>query len=207
MIRKLLTSALSQRLATIALAIIIVGVGVWSYSQLKVEAYPDVADTEVQIITKYPGRASEEVEQQITVPLERALNSVPRVETRRSKTIFGLSVIYLTFEDGTDDYFARQQVLEKMKDAGLPDGVTPEIAPLSTPVGEIFRYVVEGTEKYSPMDLRTFQDWTIVPKLLQVPGVADVVTFGGLVKQFHIITSPENLKRYNLTLQNVVDAV
>lgn len=207
MIRKLLTFALSQRLVTFGFALAIIGIGIFAMLQLKIEAYPDVADTEVVVVSKFNGRAAEEVEQQVTVPLERALNSVPRVTERRSKTIFGLSVIHLTFEDGTDDYFARQQVLEKLRDADLPDGVAPELAPLSTPVGEIFRYVVEGNGKQSPMELRTLQDWTIVPRLLQVPGVADVVNFGGLVQQFHILTSPERLQRYNLTLQNVIDAV
>jgi cobalt-zinc-cadmium resistance protein CzcA len=207
MIRRLLTFALNQRLITFGLALAIIGIGIFSMLQLKIEAYPDVADTEVVVISKFDGRAAEEVEQQVTVPLERALNGVPRVAERRSKTIFGLSVIHLTFEDGTDDYFARQQVLEKLRDADLPEGVSPELAPLSTPVGEIFRYVVEGNGKQSPMELRTLQDWTIVPQLLQVPGVADVVNFGGLVQQFHILTSPEKLQRYNLTLQNVIDAV
>ncbi|HVZ39129.1 MAG TPA: CusA/CzcA family heavy metal efflux RND transporter [Candidatus Kapabacteria bacterium] len=207
MIRKLITFALTQRLATFAISMVILGIGVWALTQLKIEAYPDVADTEVVVVTKFDGRAAEEVEQQVTVPLERALNNVPRVSDRRSKTIFGLSVIHITFDEGTDDYFARQQVLEKLRDADLPDGVTPELAPLSTPVGEIFRYVIEGDAHYSAMDLRTLQDWEVVPRLLQVPGVADVVNFGGLVKQFHILTTPERLEHYNLTLQNVVDAV
>ncbi|MEP7218835.1 MAG: CusA/CzcA family heavy metal efflux RND transporter, partial [Bacteroidota bacterium] len=207
MIRKILSFALHQRLATFALALVVIGLGVWCCLQLKIEAYPDVADTEVVVITKYDGRAAEEVEHQITIPIERALNSVPRVSDRRSKTIFGLSVIHLTFDEGTDDYFARQQVLEKLRDADLPDGVSPELAPLSTPVGEIYRYVIEGSDAHSPMDLRTIQDWTVIPRILQVPGVADVVNFGGLVRQYHILTSPDKLKSYNLTLQNVIDAV
>src|SRR5512135_2016554 len=158
MIRKLLVFALSQRLATLAFTLIVVAAGVWSWIVLQKEAYPDVGDTQVTVITLFPGRAATEVEQQITEPLERALNAVPRVLTRRSKTIFGLSVIQLTFEDGVDDYFARQRVVEKFGDAELPDGVQPSLGPLSGPVGEIFRYVIEGSEKYSPMELRTLQD-------------------------------------------------
>ena len=207
MIRQLLIFALNHRAATLGLTACLVVAGIWSWSVLRKEAYPDVGDTQVTVITQFSGRAAAEVEQQVTQPLERALNGVPRVIERRSKTIFGLSVIQLTFEDGTDDYFARQRVLEKLGDAILPDGVNPALGPLTGPVGEIFRYVIEATDEHTPMELRTLQDWVVIPKMLQVPGVADVINFGGLVKQYHVITSPEILPRYNLTLQNVIDAV
>ncbi|HTY09575.1 MAG TPA: CusA/CzcA family heavy metal efflux RND transporter [Bacteroidota bacterium] len=207
MIRKLLASALNQRFATLSLVAAIIGVGIWSWETLKKEAYPDIGDTQVTVITLFPGRAAEEVEQQVTLPIERALNAVPNVISRRSKTIFGLSVIELTFEDGTDDYFARQRVLEKLNDAVLPDGVSPSLGPLTGPVGEIFRYVIEADQSFTPMELRTLQDWVVTPRLLQVPGVADVVNFGGLVKQYHVITSPDRLLRYNLSVQNVIDAI
>ena len=207
MIRNLLGFALNQRYATLASVFVVIVLGIWSWINLEKEAYPDVGDTQVTVITLFPGRAAEEVEQQVTLPIERALNAVPRVISRRSKTIFGLSVIELTFEDGTDDYFARQRVLEKLNDATLPDGVSPSLGPLTGPVGEIFRYVVESDENHTPMDLRTLQDWVIIPRLLQVSGVADVVNFGGLVKQYHVITSPEKLQRYNLSVQNVIDAI
>ncbi len=207
MIRRLLGFALSQRLTTITIVVAVVITGIWSWTVLKKEAYPDIGDTQVEVITTYPGQAAQDVEQQVTLPLERALNGVPRVIDRRSKTIFGLSVIDLTFEDGTDDYFARQQVLEKLNDAVLPDGVQPTLGPLTGPVDEIFRYVIQATDRYTPMQLRTLQDWEIIPRLLQVPGIADVVNFGGLVKQYQVITTPENLFRYNLTLQNLIDAI
>src|SRR5512136_1564443 len=207
MIRLLLSFSLKQRIATMVFVLAIIVAGTVSWVQLRKEAYPDVGDTQVTVITQFPGRAAEEVEQQITLPIERALNAVPMVIDRRSKTIFGLSVIQLTFADGTDDYFARQRVLEKLGDATLPDGVNPSLGPLTGPVGEIFRYVIESTDEHTPMELRTMQDWVIIPKLLQVPGVADVINFGGLVKQYHVITSPEQLQRHNLTLQNVIDAI
>ena len=207
MIRRLLAFALNQRLVTLVLVLACIGIGIWAWIDLKKEAYPDIGDTQVTVITQFPGRAAEEVEQQITLPIERALNGVPRVIARRSKTIFGLSVLQLTFEDGVDDYFARQRVLEKLNDAILPDGINPSLGPLTGPVGEIFRYVIEATDDYTPMELRTLQDWVIIPRLLQVPGVADVVNFGGLVKQFHVITSPDRLVRYNLGLQQVMDAI
>ncbi len=207
MIRKLLSFSLNQRLATITIVVCFIAAGIYSWIELKKEAYPDVGDTQVEVITTYPGQAAQDVEQQVTLPIERVLNGVPRVINRRSKTIFGLSVIDLTFEDGTDDYFARQQVLEKLNDAVLPPGVNPSLGPLTGPVDEIFRYVIESNVNYTPMQLRTLQDWEIIPRFLQVPGVADVVNFGGLVQQYHVITSPEKLFRYNLTLQNVIDAI
>ncbi|MDP4175088.1 MAG: CusA/CzcA family heavy metal efflux RND transporter [Bacteroidota bacterium] len=207
MLRKFVNFALEQRYLTIALALMLVGLGIWAYSQLKVEAYPDVADVEVVIVSQFAGRAAEEVEQQVTLPLERELNSIPHLLTRRSKTIFGLSVIDLTFDNKVDDYFARQLVLEKLRDVDLPDGVQPQLGPLSTPVGEIYRYVLDAPEAVSSMELRTTQDWVIVPKLLQVPGVADVVTFGGLVRQFHIIVNPQKLQDYGLTVSQLMDII
>ncbi len=144
MIAQLLRFALRQRFVTVLLGLTLIGVGLWAFSQLKIEAYPDISDTQVVAITLYPGRAAEEVEQQVTVPIERALNSVPNVIARRSRTIFGLSVVELTFDYGTNDYFARQVVLEKLRDADLPEGVMPSLGPLSTPIGELYRYTLSG---------------------------------------------------------------
>src|SRR5436309_5781880 len=152
MIAQLLRFALNQRFVMIALSLGLIGMGVYSFRQLKVEAYPDISDTQAIVITLYPGHAAEEVETQVTVPIERALNSTPDVIARRSRTIFGLSVVELTFAYGTNDYFARQVVLEKMRDATLPDGVVPTLGPLSTPIGELYRYSIEGTN--DAMELR-----------------------------------------------------
>ena len=129
MIAKLLRFALQQRFVMIVLSLGLIALGVYSFRQLKIEAYPDISDTQAVVITLYPGHAAEEVEQQVTVPIERALNSVPNVIARRSRTIFGLSVVELTFAYGTDDYFARAVVLEKLRDATLPDNVTPTLGP------------------------------------------------------------------------------
>ena len=170
MIAKLLPAALHQRFLSVLMGIGLIGLGVWAYSQLKIEAYPDISDTQVVVITLFPGHAAEEVEQQISVPIERALNSVPKVIARRSRTIFGLSVVELTFAYGTDDYFARQVVLEKLRDAVIPDGVEPTLGPLSTPIGELYRYTLES-ENPDPVRLRELEDWVIEPRLLQVPGV------------------------------------
>ena len=207
MLDLLIRFALRRRFLVIALAALLVAAGAVSWTSLKLEAYPDVADTEVVIITTYNGRAAEEVEQQVTIPIERAVNGVARVTARRSRTIFGLSVVKLGFDEGTDDYFARQQVLEKLKDAQLPDGAIPTLGPLSTPVGEILRYIVEGDGTQSVIELRELQDWVITPRLLQAPGVADITNFGGLVRQFQVIINPTQLDRYGITLQQVADAI
>jgi len=209
MIRQLVHFAMRQRILTVLAAIAIAIGGVVAYLTLKIEAYPDVADTEVDVITKYPGRAAAEVESQVTIPIERALNAVPRVVNRRSRTMFGLSIVRLTFDEGTEDYFARQQVIEKLRDADIPDGLSPELAPLSTPVGEIFRYVIEAKPgaAITPMDLRTLQDWVVTPKLLQAKGIADVQNFGGLVKQYSVILDPIKLRKFGLTATTVQNAI
>src|SRR5258708_15521873 len=210
MIANVLRFALQQRFVHIVMALALIGLGVWSFLQLKIEAYPDISDTQVVIVTLYPGRAAEEVEQQVTVPIERALNSTPHVIARRSRTIFGLSVVELTFDFGTDDYFARQVVLEKLRDATLPDGVTPTLGPLATPIGELYRYTIESTGESSAVDsmaLRELQDWVIEPILLQVPGTADVVPFGGLVKQYQIEIDPVALDKYNLSISQIATAI
>ncbi len=208
MLTRLVRFALHQRLLVLTLAGVLVVLGAGAWASLKLEAYPDVADTEVAVISTYPGRAAEEVEQQVTIPVERALNGVPGVVSRRSRTIFGLSIVRLTFEEGTDDYFARQQVLEKLKDAELPDGVAPQLGPLSTPVGEILRYVIEDTTgTRSPMELRELQDWVVTPRLLTAPGIADVTNFGGLVRQFHVIVNPALLEKYGITIKDLADKI
>jgi cobalt-zinc-cadmium resistance protein CzcA len=206
MIGRLLRFALQQRFLTISLTIAMIGTGVYCFRQLKVEAYPDISDTQVVVITTSPGHAAEEMEQQITIPIERALNSTPNLIARRSRTIYGLSVVELTFTYDTNDYFARQVVLEKLRDADLPDGVTPDIAPLTTPIGEMYRFRLDGPGK-SDIELRELEDWVVAPRLLQVPGVADVVPFGGLVKQYQVEISPPALSKYGLTVKNVIDAL
>src|SRR5690554_4328733 len=207
MIKNLLLFSLKNRWVVVAASLALMVVGYISFTQLQIDAYPDIADTNVIIVAQYQGRASEEVEQQVPIPIERALQNTPNVLDRRSRTIFGLGVIQLTFKDGTDDYFARQQVMERLATVELPDDVDIELAPLSTAVGEIFRYVVEAPPTFTPMELRDLQDWVIIPYLLQTSGVAEVATFGGALKQFHILTSPDKLRKYNLTVSEVENAV
>ncbi|MCX6599477.1 MAG: CusA/CzcA family heavy metal efflux RND transporter [Acidobacteria bacterium] len=206
MIAQLLRFALAQRFITLLAGLSLVGVGLWAFQQLKIEAYPDISDTQVVIVSQYPGRAAEEVEQQVTIPVERALNSVPNVIARRSRTIFGLSVVELTFAYGTNDYFARQVVLEKLRDATLPDTVSPSLGPLSTPIGELYRYQLTGGGLNS-LQLRELQDWIVTPRFLQVQGVADVTPFGGLVKQYQIQVDPLALSKYGLAISQILTAV
>lgn len=206
MIAQLLRFALKQRFITLLLGITLVGLGLYSFKQLKIEAYPDISDTQVVVVTLFNGRAAEEVEQQVTIPIERALNSAPNVIARRSRTIFGLSVVELTFAYGTDDYFARQVVLEKLRDADLPDGVTPTLGPMSTPIGELYRYTLSGAGG-DTMKLRELQDWVVTPRFLQVPGIADVTPFGGLVKQYQIQVDPLALSKYDLNINQIATAV
>jgi cobalt-zinc-cadmium resistance protein CzcA len=207
MISQILRFALRQRFITLLLCLLLIGFGIWSFEQLKIEAYPDISDTQVEVITTYPGLAAQEMEQQITIPLERALNNAPKLEARRSRTIYGLSIIDLTFAYGTDDYFARQVVNEKLGQVTLPPGVVPSLAPLSTPIGEMYRFTLEGPQGMGEMQLRELEDWVIAPRLLQVSGVADVTPFGGLIKQYQIVIDPALLEKYGLTVNTVVNAV
>ncbi len=206
MIAQMLRFALQQRFITVVLALTLIGMGGWAYTQLKLEAYPDISDTQVVVITTYDGRATEEVEQQVTIPIERALNSTPNVIARRSRTIFGLSVVELTFAYGTNDYFARQVVLEKLRDAVLPDNVQPSLGPLATPIGDLYRYQLSGGGLNS-MELREIHDWVVMPRFLKVTGVADVTPFGGLIKQYQIQVDPSALAKYNLSIAQVSQAV
>ncbi len=204
---KIITFILKHKAIVLILALFLSGAGVWTWSQLDVEAYPDISDTEVGVIAQLNGLPAEEMEQQVTIPVERALNTVPGVISKRSKTIFGLSKVSLTFNDKTDIYLARQLVLEKLRDADIPDGVQPVLTPMTMAMGEIFRYVIDAPDSCSISYLRELQDYVIIPKILQAEGVVDVSNFGGLVKQFQVIIKPLMLEKYNLKVQDIADAI
>ncbi|HEY1461700.1 MAG TPA: CusA/CzcA family heavy metal efflux RND transporter [Casimicrobiaceae bacterium] len=206
MIRRLVAFALTQPLFVVLGAIVFVGGGVAAFVNLPVEAFPDIADTQVQVITLYPGRAAEEVERQVTIPLEVALAGMPGTVRMFSHTQFGLSFLILTFDDKTGTYFARQQVVERLRDADLPANVQPTLGALSSATGEIYRYRLRGTAQ-SSMDLRTIEDWIVERQLKQVPGVADVVTMGGLVKQYEVNPDLARMKLYKVTLQQLFQAL
>ncbi len=206
MIGKILKFSLSHKVVIIAGVLILLGFGINSFLQLSIEAYPDVTDTSVQIIVKYPGIASEEIEKQVSIPLEFELNGLPYATQIRSQSLFGLSVITIIFDDTVDKYFARQLVFERISNLDLPVGTDISLAPLSTPIGELYRYTIESSN-HSSMELRTLQDWVLRTNLKKVNGVADVVSFGGTVKQFQVFINPIQLNSYDLSLQEVSNAL
>ena len=206
MIRAIVSFCLRQPLFVLLGALLFMGGGVAAFLQLPIEAFPDVSDTQVTVITLYPGRAAEEVEKQVTIPLEVALAGLPSAVRMFSHTQFGLSYLILTFDDRATPYFARQQVAERLRDADLPNGVTPSLAPLSTAIGEVYRYRLRG-DNLSPMQLRTLEDWTVERQLKQVPGVADIVTMGGLIKQYEVNPDLARMKLYRVTLQQLFQAL
>jgi cobalt-zinc-cadmium resistance protein CzcA len=206
MIKRIAAFALHQPLFIwLGLALFIVG-GSIAFKSLPIEAFPDVSDTQVTIITLYPGRAAEEVEKQITIPLEIALSGLPNAIRMFSHTQFGLSFIILTFDDKPNIYFARQQVMERLHAVDLPPEVEPDLAPVSTAIGEIYRYKVEA-EHLDAQALRTIQDWTVLRQLRQVPGVADVVTLGGLIKQYQVHPDLAKMRDYHVSLGQLFSAI
>ena len=207
MLAKLIDFVLAQRVFVLILTGALAALGYRALSNLPIEAFPDVQDVQVQIVTQFPGQAPEEVERAVTLPIEREMSGVPHQTQLRSVSITGLSVVTLTFADGTDDYFARQQVLEKLQNVVLPSGLQPGLAPLTTAVGEIFRYVVAYPSGMPANDVRALQDWVIRPGLRIVPGVADVVSFGGTVKEYQVQVDPNRLRRYGVTLDQVSSAL
>ncbi len=205
MIKRVAEFALNQPFFLLLLVALFVAGGVAAFRSLPVEAFPDVTDTQVQVITLFPGRAAEEVEKQVTIPVEIGLSGIPHSVRLFSHTQFGLSFIAVTFDDAVDAYFSRQQVLERLRDVDLPPGVSPDLGPLATPIGEIYRYRMQGDT--SPTELRTIQDWTVARQLKTVPGVADVVTYGGYIKQYQVEPDLARMKAYGVTLQQLFTAL
>lgn len=185
---------------------VVVIAGIVSFKHTPIDAFPDVTNTKVTVITQWPGRSAEEVEKFITIPIEIAMNSVQNKTDIRSTTLFGLSVLHVMFEDDVDDFVARQQVYNLLNDADLPDGVTPEVQPLYGPTGEIFRYTLRS-EKRDVRELKTLQDWVIERNLRAVSGVADIVSFGGEVKTFEVSVNPHQLKNYGITSLELYQAI
>src|SRR5215470_12054202 len=206
MIEALLGSTLRNRLAAVVLAVAIAASGYYAYSNLTIEAFPDPTDTQVQVITTYNGQPAEEVERRVSIPLERALNGVPGLYRLRSISLFGLSQLTLTFDDGVEPLVARQQIMERIPDATLPPGISPDLGPLATPIGEVYRYTLEGPGA-DPMTLRTVQDKIVRPALMRVPGVADVVSYGGLVQEIHVEPNPTKLAALGVVLDDLFQAL
>jgi cobalt-zinc-cadmium resistance protein CzcA len=205
-VRRTLALSLARPAVVLTLTAAFAIAGVVAFWHLPIEAFPELADPQVQVITLFNGHAAEEVERQVTLPIERELNGIPGLTRMHSFSIFGLSFVVLTFEDGTDLYFARQQANERLAQVDVPDGVKPTLGPLSTPTGEIYRYTLVG-EGYSPMQLREIEDWVMERHLKQVPGVADVVSYGGFVKQYQVQVDPQQLQARGVTLRQVFEAL
>ena len=205
-IHRIVHAALDQPLLVVLLSLAVVVTGVWSFSRLPVDAYPDLSPTRVELVTQWPGHAAEEVERLITVPLETEMNGVERVKVERSVSLYGLSNIKLTFVDGTDNYFARQRVFERIAGAALPDGVSPEVSPLFSPNGLIYRYVLESPDR-SAMELKILNDWVLERAFKSVPGVADMSGLGGETMEYHVVIDPIRLAGAGLGISDVSDAL
>ena len=206
MIARLVAFALRQRFVTLALAFLLVAGGIFAFRRLPIEAYPDVGDVKVEVITLWPGHATEELERVITIPLENELNGIAGITLLKSESQLGISNIRILFADGTDDYWARQQVRERIEGVDLPPDAKPQLGPLSGVIGEVYRYTLHA-KTMSQFELKALQDWVLEREFRKVPGVADVVTWGGGAKQYQITVDPNRLRAYNLTLKQVFDAV
>src|SRR5271163_1963485 len=204
MIRSLVNGALNARFIVLSVAILLFGAGIIAFKNLPVEAYPDVANTWVQVITQWPGRAAEEVEQQITVPIEIQVNGLPHLQHVRSSSLAGLSVVNLIFDDDSDNDWDRQKVLERLSNVTLPPNVSAQIGPDFSPIGSVYWYTVKSTNpNYGLMDLKSLQDWVITKYIKSAPDVVDDSSFGGITREYQIRVDPDKLVSYGLSLAQI----
>src|ERR1700674_2510767 len=206
MIHRIVQAALRQRFLVLMLTGFITIGGILSFQRMPVDAYPDLAPPQVEIITQWPDHAAEEVERLVTLPLELEMNGVPRMIIMRSISLYGLSDVRLTFEESTDDYFARQVVFQRLADVQLPTGVMPGLSPLFSPSGLVYRYVLESPDR-SPQELKTIEDWVVARAYRSVPGVADDSGFGGTVMQYQVLLDPARIYGYHLAIPQVIAAL
>ena len=206
MIHRVVQIALRQKFLVLMLVVFLVIAGIISFERMPVDAYPDLSPPMVEIITQWPGHAAEEVERLITLPLEVEMSGAPQMVIMRSISLYGLSDIRLTFEDSTDNYFARQVIFQRIGDAQLPAGVTPSMAPLFSPSGLVYRYVLESPDR-SPQELKTLEDWVVERAYKSVPGVADDSGLGGTVMQYQVLLDPARIYGYHLTVPQVIQAL
>ena len=206
MIHRIVQASLRQRFLVLMLTGFMMVAGIISFQRMPVDAYPDLSPPQVELITQWPGHAAEEVERLVTLPLELAMNGVPHMVVMRSISLYGLSDVRLTFEDNTDDYFARQIVFQRIADASLPSGVTPSMAPLFSPSGLVYRYVLESPDR-SPQELKIIEDWVVERAYRSVHGVADDSGFGGTTMQYQVLLDPARIYGYHLTVPQVMTAL
>jgi heavy metal efflux system protein len=208
MIRALIEFSLQQRLLIFALTLLLAGAGIYAFTILPIDSYPDLTNNQVNIFTEAPGMAAAEVEQLVTYPIESAMMGLRKTEELRSISKFGLSVVTIVFDDSVDTYFARQLVNERLQEARgrIPAGIDPKLGPVATPFGEVSHYVIEG-KNIDAMELRTLHDWIVKPQLRTIPGVNDINSWGGLTKQYHVLVNPERLLAYQITVHDVFTAL
>ena len=204
MINRLIQFALNQRFLVMMLTGFIAVAGIVSFKRMPVDAYPDLSPPMVEIITQWPGHAAEEVERLVTLPTEVEMNGVPKMVVQRSISLYGLSDVILTFDDDTDDYFARQIVFQRLSEVGYPPGVTPSLSPLSSPSGLVYRYVLQSPDR-TPQELKTYEDWVIQRQYKQVHGVADDSGLGGTVMQYQVLLDPAKLYSYHIAVPQVIN--
>src|SRR3954471_142779 len=203
MIDRIVSFALSQRFMVIV-AMTCLGIwGVVSFQNLPIDAYPDLAPPRVQIVTQWPGHAAEEVERQITIPLETEMNGIPKLDALRSISLYGLSSVTMNFDFDTDPYFARAQAFQRISDAEVPEGVTPSMSPLFSPSGLIYRYVLRSPDR-SAQELKILEDWVLERKYRAIQGVADDSGLGGTTMQYQVQLDPNRLFSYGVSVQQVV---
>src|SRR5580698_1828038 len=199
--------ALRHRAIVLALLALYILAGVAAFQRLPIEAYPDVTNVQVQIITLFPGHAAEEVEKLVTIPIENQMNGIPSRQQMRSISLFGLSVVTLVFDDDADSNFVRNQAFQALAAVNLPTGANASLSPDATPVGEIFRYTLEAPKDFPLVELKALEDWVVERQMRTVPGVVDVNGFGGPTKQYQVLIDPAKLRSYNLSLSQVLNAL
>src|SRR5215467_4043671 len=204
MIRKLVDFALENRFLVLALTLLLLGAGIVAFHTLPIEAYPDVANNYVEIITQWPGISAEQVEQQITIPLEIAMNGIPHVAHLRSFSLFGLSDLKLIFDDEEENAWNRERVLERLSQVALPRGVTPTMGTDWSPVGQIYFFTLQSRNpQYDVMELKSLEDWVVEKNFKSVPNVVDVASFGGPTREYQVSVDPNKLMAYGLSLAQV----
>ncbi len=206
MIHKIITLALKNRAIVVVFTLLLAGVGAFSYKNLPIEAYPDITDNWVQVIAQWPGHAAEEIERQITVPLEIALSGTPHHTHLRSISLPGLCAITILFDDETKSVLARPLTLERLQQASLPAGVQATLAPDSSPVGQLYWYILDSKTR-TPAELKEIEDWDVEKRWKEVPGIADVSSFGGTIKQYQVLLNPTSLGNYGIGTSQVVQAI
>jgi cobalt-zinc-cadmium resistance protein CzcA len=206
MIHRIVQFALNQRFLIVMMTAFMVVAGIVAFQRMPVDAYPDLSPPMVEVITQWPGHAAEEIERLVTLPIEVEMNGIPRLEFKRSISLYGLSDVILTFDEDADDYWARQVTFERLSDANVPTGVTPSLAPLYSPSGLVYRYIIESPD-HSPQELKTIEDWVLERAYKSVPGVADDSGFGGTVMQYQVLLDPSRVYGYHITVPQVIQAL